>query len=299
VAARIIRRATTGDVEPLAAYIAQANTEPERQCLHTPGSRRRIIREALWRGQGLAGDGEFVFVVAVSPDAAGSGEMTGALGCQLDSNGEIGWLWGPWGSPEAVWTDLLPELVRALPARLRRLDAFLNVANSAGLRFLRQNGFGIRSPTHIYVAPADAALVAEGSYRELAARHEIGFARLHRETFPASESTSAEELLAGRNHERVIFAAADDLRLLGYVCVSVNVAPREGFVDYLAVRPAARGRGIGQRLLQTALHWAFATHGLPQVALCVTEWRDDARRLYERAGFRLAATGRGARRQLR
>jgi GNAT superfamily N-acetyltransferase len=61
------------------------------------------------------------------------------------------------------------------------------------------------------------------------------------------------------------------------------------------VRPVARGRGIGERLLRTALHWTFADRRLPQAALCVTEWRQDARRLYERAGFRQSATGRGAR----
>ncbi len=89
------------------------------------------------------------------------------------------------------------------------------------------------------------------------AAHEVGFARLHAETFPAGASTPADDLLAGRDDEHAIFAATDGLRLLGYVCVSVNRAPREGFIEYLAVKPSARGRGIGARLLQTALRWTF------------------------------------------
>ena len=79
------------------------------------------------------------------------------------------------------------------------------------------------------------------------------------DTFPASGSTPAEALLSGRDEEHAIFAATDGLRLLGSVCVSVNHAPLEGFIDYLAVKPTARGRGIGTRLLQTALHWIFDT----------------------------------------
>ncbi len=126
----------------------------------------------------------------------------------------------------------------------------------------------------------------------------MAFGRLHAETFPTGASTPADDLLAGRDDEHAIFAAADGLRLLGYICVSVNRAPREGFIDYLAVKPSARGRGIGARLLQTALRWTFETQDLPQAALCVSEWRGGARRLYEQAGFALTASGIGARRRI-
>jgi GNAT superfamily N-acetyltransferase len=304
VTGAIIRRAGANDLDTLAAYIAQANADPARQCLHTPGSQRRVIREALLREGGLADGSRSAFVLAVSPAAAENGGIIGAVGCQADSSSGIGWLWGPWAAPPNGWKALAPrllqELLHALPAGVRRLDGFLNIENRDGLRFLQQQGFNIRAPTHIYVAPAESGMktAAGAPLPELATRHEVGFARLHRETFPAADSTPAEELLSGRDDEHVIFAAAGDLRLLGYVCVSVNAAPREGFIDYLAVRPAARGRGMGQRLLETALRWTFEERRLPQAALCVTEWRDDARRLYERAGFRLSATGRGARRQL-
>jgi ribosomal protein S18 acetylase RimI-like enzyme len=296
-----IRRAAPEDLKALAAFIAQSNAEPARQCLHTPGNRPRVIREALLREGGLAEDSGSVFILAADGYSANGG-ISGAIGCQFGPAGDTGWLWGPWISAPPGWKTqappLLEELLRALPAGVGRLDAFLNIANRDGLDFLQYDGFAIRAPTHIYVAPAPA-MPSGTPLPELGVRHEVGFARLHREMFPAAESTPAEELLAGRDDEHVIFAAADDLRLLGYVCVSVNAAPREGFIEYLAVRPSGRGRGLGRQLLQTALHWSFEVRKLPQAALCVTEWRDDARRLYERAGFRLHATGRGARRRFR
>jgi GNAT superfamily N-acetyltransferase len=295
VTGSVIRRANPGDVDALAAYIARANAGPERECLHTPGSRVRVIREVLQREGGLAQDSLLRFVLALS-----GGGIVGALGCPAVGEGKIGRLWGPWVEASGGWKTTAPALLQALRAILppgtARLDAFLNIANEHGLAFLRNHGFGIRPPTHIYVAPATPALAGgSATFPELAARHEVGFARLHGETFPAADSTPAAELLAGRDPEHIIFAAAEGLRLLGYVCASVNAAPREGFIDYLAVRPAARGRGVGEHLLRTALRWTFAERHLPQAALCVTEWREDARRLYERAGFRPSASGRGAR----
>jgi GNAT superfamily N-acetyltransferase len=302
-----VRRGSPGDVGELASFIASHNADPARQCLHTPGCRPRVIREALLREGGLAEESRCVFIVTGGGAAASreAGGITGALGCQVDRVQGIGWLWGPWVASPAGWQAQAPvlmlrELLCALPAGIRRLDGFLNIENREGLRFLEHHGFSIRAPTHIYVASADAAPAPDGgpALPELGVRHEVGFARLHRETFPASGSTPAEELLAGRDGDHAIFVAAEGLRLVGYVCVSVNAAPREGFIDYLAVRPAARGRGIGQRLLEMALRWAFEQKRLPQAALCVTPWRADARRLYERAGFRQYATGRGARRVL-
>jgi putative acetyltransferase len=50
------------------------------------------------------------------------------------------------------------------------------------------------------------------------------------------------------------------------------------------LRSADRGRGIGKRLLATALDWAVA-NGAKVVRLDTTERMTAARRLYESAGF--------------
>ena len=194
---------------------------------------------------------------------------------------------------------MLDPLLARLPSSVRRLEAFLHAENHAGRRFLAARGFSSGPLTHIYVLPraewqaTEATAVA--GILPLRAAHEVAFARLHAETFPAGASTPADDLLAGRDDERVVFTATDGLRLLGYVCVSVNRAPREGFIEYLAVKPIARGRGIGGHLLQRALRWTFDEQRLPQAALCVSEWRAGARRLYEQVGFRLSASGIGMR----
>jgi putative acetyltransferase len=60
------------------------------------------------------------------------------------------------------------------------------------------------------------------------------------------------------------------------------------------VRPEARGKGLGRRLLDTALTWAREQRA-ERVVLDTTEEMQAARHLYERAGFRRtgARTERG------
>ena len=57
-----------------------------------------------------------------------------------------------------------------------------------------------------------------------------------------------------------------------------------GVVSWVYVDPAARRRGIADRLLQLALLW-MRENGLRASEVFVTESNGDARRSYERAGF--------------
>lgn len=287
-----IRPASPDDLSALAAFISRVNAHPASQSLYCTATNAAGVRAALRDADDFPGGWERAFAVGASPDAG----IAAAFGCQLDPARALGWLWGPWSAP-ALAPDLFDCLQTLLPASVRRLEAFLHADNRDGLRFLQSRGFTTGPLTHIYVRPRAAGDEPGNAevYPPLRPGHEVAFARLHADTFPAGASTPADELLAGRDDGHAIFAAADGLRLLGYVCVSVNCAPREGFIDYLAVKPLARGRGVGARLLQTALHWTFAEKRLPQAALCVSEWRGGARRLYESAGFQLGASGIGAR----
>ena len=290
-----IRPAAPDDLPALAAFIARANADPASQSLYCVARGATGVRTVLRNAEDFPGGWESSFTVGIHRD----GEITAAAGCQFDPGRILGWLWGPWADDwRTTAPALLADLTARLPATVRHLEAFLHAENHDGLRFLRSAGFSAGTLTHVYVLPRAGWTGAPDRIPLLRPAHEIAFARLHAETFPAGASTPADALLAGRDDEHAIFAAADGLWLLGYVCVSVNRAPHEGFIDYLAVKPSARGRGIGAQLLQTALRWTFETHRLSQAALCVSEWRSGARGLYERAGFRLQASGIGARRRL-
>ena len=281
------------DLPGVVDLITRLNAQPRTQSLHCAASTLGTVQRALVNKEDFPLGWERSFMVAKDSDD----EVIGTLGAQLDSDQVVAWLWGPWISGDKLWSSLGPMLLaqmrRSLPATVRQLDAFLHVENGSAARLLNAHGFLTSPATHIYTVLRPACFLPEEAacYPLLRSAHEVAFSNLHADTFPARGSTPSRILLDGRDGEHTIFAATDGLRFLGSVCVSVNHAPLEGFVDYLAVKPAARGRGVGSRLLQTALRWTFETHRLPQASLCVSNWRDGARRLYEQAGFTLQATG--------
>jgi GNAT superfamily N-acetyltransferase len=66
---------------------------------------------------------------------------------------------------------------------------------------------------------------------------------------------------------------------------------QELLADFIGVRADARGQGIGQQLLQTALQWFFETKQTPQAGLVVNDDLTNARSLCEKVGFELNYTG--------
>jgi ribosomal protein S18 acetylase RimI-like enzyme len=68
-----------------------------------------------------------------------------------------------------------------------------------------------------------------------------------------------------------------------------NLAPASWYVNVLAVYPQHRGRGHGSRLLSLAEELA-ATTGAAGLSLIVADANSGARRLYERQGYREAAS---------
>ena len=90
--------------------------------------------------------------------------------------------------------------------------------------------------------------------------------------------------------ELLVAVDADD-RLLGTVTVCEPGTPwaevsRPGELELrmLAVTPASRGRGVGERLTRAVLDRA-RERGVHRVVLCSSDYMDAAHRLYRRLGF--------------
>jgi ribosomal protein S18 acetylase RimI-like enzyme len=82
------------------------------------------------------------------------------------------------------------------------------------------------------------------------------------------------------------FAAADrDGRWVG-ISLGVVWAADHSLANLYAmwVDASARGRGVGERLVESVAAWAAGT-GAERLELCVTEGNAPASRLYERTGF--------------
>ena len=97
---------------------------------------------------------------------------------------------------------------------------------------------------------------------------------------------------ARRATDAELLVAVDaDERLLGTVTMCEPGTPwaevsRPGELEFrmLAVTPAARGRGVGERLTRAVVDRA-RERGAHRVVLCSSDYMDVAHRLYRRLGF--------------
>jgi ribosomal protein S18 acetylase RimI-like enzyme len=84
--------------------------------------------------------------------------------------------------------------------------------------------------------------------------------------------------------------------VLGYIYAAIEDGSGEGTIEFLGVQADARRRGVGRRLLLTALNWLFQVKNVSEVGLTVSDEDTDARALYEGVGFGLKHTGLNLRR---
>jgi molybdopterin-guanine dinucleotide biosynthesis protein A len=84
-------------------------------------------------------------------------------------------------------------------------------------------------------------------------------------------------------HYAAAWVALQGRDVVGSVALR-RIAAREVELKRMYLRPAYRGRGLGQRLLDMAVLWA-REHRIERIVLDTTQQMTAARRLYERNGF--------------
>lgn len=220
-----------------------------------------------------------------------AGAWQAVVGAEFDAAAARAWVRGPLTAPghEAAAATLLLALPQALP-EVRRFDAFWQ-ADEAGLIALAQGlGWLQRALYHVMearTAPPPGAVPTAADAEP--ADHAAAMA-LHEAAFPATY-LPPPALLASLDDDHRLLVAQGHEGVLGYCYAQHRRAEVDGYIDYLAVAPAARGRGVGRGLLVSALGWLLGTRGVPVVSLTVREDSAPALALYEAAGFTRVATG--------
>ncbi|MFN8376198.1 MAG: GNAT family N-acetyltransferase [Anaerolineae bacterium] len=85
-----------------------------------------------------------------------------------------------------------------------------------------------------------------------------------------------------------MFGAFDENTLIGIVSIRgsrYHKTRHRANIGAMYVAPEARGKGVGQALMDAAVEKARSLAGVEDVVLAVTVGNDSARRLYLRAGF--------------
>ena len=93
-------------------------------------------------------------------------------------------------------------------------------------------------------------------------------------------------------HAGRIFAARVDGEIVGMVSLLFTISTAEGtkacWLEDMVVRPEQRGKGLGTRLLEHAIHYAKA-HGFSRITLLTDPTNEGAIRFYQRYGFGTSA----------
>lgn len=99
--------------------------------------------------------------------------------------------------------------------------------------------------------------------------------------------TIAEYVLDNEARGRVWLAELDD-RLVG--CTAVALRPnRAGQLRWVLVEHTARGTGLGQRLVETAIRYS-ADSGCDHLFLETTDGLPESQALYEKLGFEVVSS---------
>jgi ribosomal protein S18 acetylase RimI-like enzyme len=103
----------------------------------------------------------------------------------------------------------------------------------------------------------------------------------------AAGEAALRQIARGEPLARAWLVREEDM-VVGYLIItlgfSVEYGGRDGFIDDLYLMPAARGRGVGRKLIDFALVQARKL-GIGTLHLEVKTGNDAATRLYRRAGF--------------
>lgn len=285
VAARM-RRVRAGECEALIGFIAALNQSGPQHGLHF-ASTEAGIRADIDKG-GI--DLTLGFWVA----EAASG-WRGAVGVVRDA--DHGWLYGPWSvdAADSALRAALLEVAMAAPD-LASLQAFTDVRSAAVIGELSAAGFQTLHELQVMQAvparPAAAVAPSIGwTIGQAVPAQTRALAALHDAVLPHTGLSGAAMLDYASRAGLVLVARAPDGAVLGSLCLAIDPVLRETEVEFLAVWPEARGRGVAKSLLQAALNESFIARHYDTVNLCVDGANVNALGLYTSVGFERRVTG--------
>ncbi len=228
------------------------------------------------------------------------GRPVGASVVDIDTENGRAWIQGPWvAGDDDAWRRWARPLIDAalaqLPEGVDRVEIAGDVTNVRMAALAGELGWAPSEVSHVLSAdeqvargwpdPALAIRVATAADRET-------IRPLHDSEFPATYAP-VERLLPDEPDGKFHVVLAEDgarsdgalsAQFLGYAAGQVH-PDGEGYLDFIAVPDAARGRGTGRDLVVTISRWLVENAPKRDVHLTVQDHRAPARRLYESLGF--------------
>ncbi|TMW71223.1 GNAT family N-acetyltransferase [Alteribacter natronophilus] len=275
-----IKAVTNEDVREVSGLIAQLNSSEESHIGYC-GKDQKEIQKSLLED---LDDVKFPesFVGAYEGD-----QLVGVLGFDADLEDRSAEVWGPfiqadkWDAAIDMWKTMMVRL----PDEIDSLEMFPNAKNRRACQMAEELSFKKHSDQTILTFHGDQSReLTSTSVEELTPAYESEMIQLHDSAFPGTYY-SGQQILERLNENRKVFVITSNGTLYGYIYVEAEPEFGDGNIEFFAVAPSARGKGIGTQLLTGALKWLFTFESIESIRLCVNAANDRAVNLYKKAGF--------------
>ncbi|MGH2756078.1 MAG: GNAT family N-acetyltransferase [Actinomycetota bacterium] len=275
--------ASEDGVAEVVAFMARLNREATHHVFYCDEEDTALRRSLA----GFSLPPEKTFVIARE-----SGKIRGVLGFDADMRLGRAWAYGPFiehaeqrQTAEALWNAAEP----LLPAEVREIELAFDVRNKGLERFVEHHRMShYRDLSVLSLRHDDWSPVALGTHDVEPLRDDDvkAFERLHDEMFPAT-FWAGPDVVGRLNDERRVLVAKRSGAVIGYVYSEVDPSIGQGGIEFLAVAPDLRRRGVGNALVESSLRWIFSVPEVDEVFVIVDDENPAGERLFGGFGFRM------------
>lgn len=207
------------------------------------------------------------------------------------------WIHGPWiSTDEARWPDLDASLLAAatsqLPDVIGNTIMTATVENRRLAALAKRVGWSAGEVNHVVIVDRSTIEQWPGStqardrIRPITDEDVTALGPLHDAEFPDTYYSAVElAARAARGEQTVLIAHDGNTGIDGYVAGQIQ-PDGDGYIDFLAIAPDARRRGLGRELLSELCRQLIPETTTQRACLTVQDGRSTARAFYESLGFR-------------
>ena len=272
-----------GQLEVALDVVTAAQQDPATACAYVGDERAGIAAEL----EDLSPPWGSTARVAVV-----DGRVVGVVAVDWDEETARSWVQGPWAVDDAAWVAsaraLLDAALAQVPAPIDDHEISADPLHARMAALAEELGWHRSEVNIVYEAKSDEGwpAVADDQVRRATADDTAALEALHTSAFPGTYATARQLVEDDERVTLVLDGVEGDL--LGYASAEVQ-ADGGGYLDFIAVAPAARGRGLSKVLLAAIGRAVLAAASDGTVSLTVKEDNAPAIALYESFGFTRAA----------
>jgi len=211
----------------------------------------------------------------------------------LDIDDDSSEVWGPFSINDNVTMQekLLCTLQQTYP-HISTYYFFINELNTRQLAFMERinaNKTGehllleVSKESFETVVAITSRYYKESDYEQFKRIHSNAFSKTY---YDADTILNRAQLV----EENVLRIIEKDGIVQGYAYFEMDLTAKEAHLEYIAINPEYRGKGIGTQLLKEVLTEMFRFEEITQITLNVNNQNDQANHVYFKAGFKKKAT---------